>query len=62
MDTPQALFEVLPTCEVQERTLEQYYHNEQQRHMLEMNGFVPVNPLATQGIALKVIREMMHLG
>ena len=56
---PEALFEVMPTSQVRERTIQEYYANEFQRNQLEMDGFIPQNPSSKSGIAIKVIREIL---
>lgn len=57
--TTQALFEVMPTQQIRERTIQEYYANEYQRNQLEMDGFIPQNPSATSGVAVKTIREIL---
>ena len=57
--TAQALFEVMPTQEVKEKTLQTEYFNSVQRTQAEINGFIPVDPTAPTGIALKVVRELL---
>ncbi len=56
---PEALFEVMPTQQIRERTIQEYYANEYQRNQLEMAGFIPQNPSAKSGIAVKTIREIL---
>ncbi len=57
--TKQALFEVMPTQQVKEKSIQEYYSNEAERDKLEMNGFTIQNPLALSGYAIKTIREIV---
>lgn len=56
---PEALFEVMPTNKVKEKTIQEYYSNEAERERLEMDGFILQNPLALSGYAIKTIREII---
>lgn len=53
------LLEVLPTQEVKEKTLQRNYYNVNERNALEHSGYVPVNPYAESGIAIKTVRELV---
>ena len=55
----EALFEVMPTQKVVERTFQEEYFNDYQRDQLEMSGYIPVDPSAKVGIAIKTIRELV---
>ncbi len=57
--TKQALFEIMPTQQVKEKSIQEYYSNEAERDKLEMNGFTIQNPLALSGYAIKTIREIV---
>lgn len=55
----EALFEVMPAQGVREKTLQQFYADAYQRDSLEIDGYIPVDPTASRGIAIKIVRELL---
>lgn len=56
---PEILYEVIPTQQVSEKTVQQYYSNLFQKQELISQGYIPVDPFAEHGVAIKTFRELI---